>query len=154
VDVAVVLLAHERLWEQRAVVLREWRMALTRREQVVRRRERHRVAMDGELARASGLTARQRAWAARHASYETRPRDRAGRQVVVTWTNHRTRIAATAARWAPILEADAGAIAEADATVAAAVTAVLSAWGPDAPDATGRTRRQLAAMARGRLPSA
>lgn len=151
----MVLLAHERLWEQRAVVLREWRMALTRREQVVRRRERHRVAMDAELARASrSLTARQRAWAAQHASYETRPRDRAGRQVVVTWTNHRTRIAATAARWAPILEADAGAIAEADATVAGATTAVLSAWGQEAPDGTGRTRRQLAAMARGRPPSA
>ncbi|MGO9899917.1 MAG: hypothetical protein ACLP0J_09535 [Solirubrobacteraceae bacterium] len=154
-DVAAVLSAHEGLWEQRAVVLREWQLTVRRREQVVVRRDRHRVAIDTELTRASrGLTARQRAWAQQHATYETRPKDRTGRRVLVTWTYHRNRIETTAAKWAPVLEADTIAIAQADAALAAATTAVLNAWGPDAPAATGRTRRQLSAMTRCHAPSA
>jgi hypothetical protein len=136
-------------------VLREWQLTVRRREQVVVRRDRHRVAIDTELTRASrGLTARQRAWAQQHATYETRPKDRTGRRVLVTWTYHRNRIETTAAKWAPVLEADTIAIAQADAALAAATTAVLNAWGPDAPAATGRTRRQLSAMTRCHAPSA
>ncbi len=150
-----MLLAHEGLWEQRAVVLREWQLAVRRREQLVRRRDRHRVAIDAELTRASrGLTARQREWAQQHATYETRPKDRAGRRVLVTWTYHRERIEATAAKWASVLEADTTAIAQADAALASATAAVLDAWGREAPDATGRTRRQLTTIARRHTPAA
>ncbi len=148
-DVDVALVAHERLWEQRTVVLRDWRLAVSRREELARQRDRHLVAIDTELTRAPrGLSARQRAWAQQHATYETRPRDRAGRQVLVTWTYHRARVDATTARWQPILEADTTAVEEADAALAAATAAVLDAWGREAPHATGRTRRQLTAIAR------
>ncbi|MGO9955936.1 MAG: hypothetical protein ACLP50_08120 [Solirubrobacteraceae bacterium] len=154
-DASVALLAHEGLWEQRAVVLREWQLAVRRREQLVLRRDRHRVAMSTELMRAGrGLTASQRAWAQQHATYETRPKDRAGRRTLVTWTYQRERIEATTAKWTPILEADTTAIAQADAALAAATATILDAWGPEAPAATGRTRRQLTALARRHTPAA
>jgi hypothetical protein len=148
VDVAVALSAHDRLWEQRAAVLRDWQQAARRRDGAVRGLERHLVAREAALIRAAGgLTARQRAWAEQHATYATRPTDRSGRQVVVTWTYYRHRIEATAAKWAPIIDAATAALSVADVAVADATAVVLAAWGKDAPQATGRTQRQLRSLA-------
>jgi hypothetical protein len=149
VDVAVVLSAHELLWERRAAVLRDWECVVRCRDELTVKLERQRVAREAALVRAGrGLTARQRAWAQRHATFETRPRDRAGRQVLVTWLYHRERVEATEARWAELLETRTTALEQAELDLGEATRALLEIWGRDAPEASGRTRRALRAMAR------
>lgn len=79
--------------------------------------------MDSDLRRVSGgLTARQRAWAQQHTTYEQRPRGRAGRQILIAWTYHRQQIDAATRKWAQTLKADTTALAHADAQLADATT--------------------------------
>lgn len=95
-----------------------------------------------------GLSARQRAWAAQHSTYETRPRDRAGRQVLVNWTYRRKQIVAVEAKWMPILNASRRKLADTDVPLAAAASAALGAWGTYAAALTGISARRLRALAR------
>ncbi len=154
-DVDGLLAAHDALWEQRTGVLREWQAALRRSEQAAARQQRHTVAREAALVRASGgLSARQRAWAQQR---ETRPvsgaRKRVQRQVLVTWLYRRSRVDDIAARWTPVLKADDAAVAEAARTLAQATVRLLERWGKNAPAATGRTVRQLRSLARQPSPS-
>jgi hypothetical protein len=154
VDVVEALVAHDRLWEQRAVALAVWRRSLAGME-AAGQRLRH-VESSREVAlrqAAGGLSARQRAWAQRHASYATRPRDRAGRQVLITWTYRRARLEAAQARFAPSLDAARTLLSDAERELATASAALLDVWGPSAAAATGRSRRALAALARGAEPA-
>jgi hypothetical protein len=106
-------------------------------------------AREAELVRVSrGLSARQRTWAARHSTYESRPRDRAGRQVVVNWTYGRKQIEGAEAKWAATLTSARQSLEEADVLLAAASRGVLEAWEMEAPSLTGVSRPDLRRLAR------
>lgn len=137
------------MWARRVEALERWHGARCLVEQAEERLERRRQAREAELVRVSrGLSARQRAWAARHSSYESRPRDRAGRQVVVNWTYRRKQIEAAEVRWAATLIEVGQALAEANGSLAAASRDVLEAWEIQAPSLTGVSRPELRVLAR------
>jgi hypothetical protein len=138
VDVDSLLAGHERVWVQRVEVLERWHEARARVEKASRGLERRRQAREAELVRVSqGLSARQRAWAARHCTYESRPRDRAGRQVLVNWTYRRKQIEAAETEWAATLATARQLLAEADVLLADASREVLDAWETQASRLTG-----------------
>jgi len=145
-----MLAAHDELWEQRALVLREWWALLRGKEQTVARQRRHRVAGEAALVRASGgLSARQREWARRHGVEPVSgARRRARRQVLLIWLHHSRRFEEADREWAPVLANDDIAVQLATAALAEATRGLLRTWGKDAPTATGRTMRQLRAIAR------
>ena len=153
VDVDRMLAAHDELWEQRALVLREWWVLLQGREWTLARQRRHRVAGEAALVRASGgLSARQREWARRHGVEPVSgARRRARRQVLLTWLHHSHRLEEADREWAPVLANDDVAVQLASAVLAEATRGLLRSWGKDAPTATGRSMRQLLAIARGPL---
>jgi len=72
---------------------REHEDALAVRNELVARRDR---AVSGLLG---GMTARQRAWVMSHLSDATRPRDVAGRRLVLTWLQHAGEVEACEAEW-------------------------------------------------------
>jgi hypothetical protein len=140
---------HERLWKQRVEMLERWHEAWALREQSERTLDGQSRSREAELVRVSqGLSARQRAWAAQHSTYETRPRDRAGRQVLVSWTYCRKQIAAVEAKWMAILAASRRELSDTDASLAAATSAALEAWGTRTSALTGISTRRLRALAR------
>lgn len=144
VDVDGLLAEHERMWARRVEVLERWHKARRRLEQCEERLERRQQAREAELVRVSGgLSARQRAWAARHSTYESRPTDRAGRQVVVNWTYRRKQIEAAEIRWATRITTAGQALAMADASLATASRGVLEAWEIQAPSLTGVSQPEL-----------
>ncbi|MGH3263998.1 MAG: hypothetical protein ACRDNS_18620, partial [Trebonia sp.] len=125
-----LLAVHERLWKQRLQVLERWEAAWARREAAERALARRRRSAEVEMVRASGgLSARQRAWAAAHSDYASRPRDRAGRQVLVQWVYGRRRIDATAAKWTAALASAGTTVTDAGVALAAATDELLEAWG-------------------------
>lgn len=137
------------MWARRVEALERWHEARGRVEQAGDRLERRRQAREAELVRVSrGLSARQRAWAARHSTYESRPRDRAGRQVLVNWTYRRKQIEAAEAKWAAALATARRSLSEADVLLAAASRDVLGAWETQAPSLTGVSRPELRLLAR------
>lgn len=149
VDVVSVLAGHERMWMQRVEVLEHWHEARMRVEQAGKRMKGRRRAREAELVRvSSGLSARQRAWAAKHSTYESRPRDRAGREVVVRWTYRRKQIEAAETRWAERLATASQAFADADVSLAVASRGVLDAWETQAPGLTGVSLAELRLFAR------
>jgi hypothetical protein len=150
-----LLVAHDELWKQRALVLREWRAMLQRRERTVLQREQHKVAREAALRRASGgLNARQREWARRHGLEPVSgTRRRAQRHLVVSWAYRRQRVEETERHWASMLASDESAIQQATAALAETTQRLLGTWGKDAPIAAGRTIRQLRALARPPLTS-
>lgn len=100
-----------------------------------------------------GLSARQRAWAAAHSGFASRPRDRAGRQVLVKWTYSRQRREAAVAKWMVALEAARTERTEADQALATCTRQLLHAWGPQAPVLTGVATWRLRILARRARPS-
>ncbi len=150
VNVDGLLLAHDELWKQRTLVLGECCAVLRRRERTVALRERHKVAREAALRRASGgLNARQREWARRHGAEPVAgARRRAQRHVVLTWLHHRRRLQEADQRWAPMLASDDSAVQQTTAALAETTQRLLRTWDKDAPIATGRTIRQLRALAR------
>jgi len=148
-DVDSLLDRHEQLWAQRVEVLERWHEAWMRVEKATRGLERQRRAREAELVRVSqGLSARQRAWAARHCTYEARPRDRAGRQVVVKWSFRRKQIEVAETKWAAALATTRQLLAEADVLLAVASSEVVAAWETQAPRLTGLSRQRLLMLAR------
>jgi thioredoxin-like negative regulator of GroEL len=144
-----LLAVHERLWEQRVAVLERWCEARVRSENAERVLERRRRAAEAELVRVSGgLSARQRGWAAAHSGFASRPRDRAGRQVLVKWIYSRQRREAAEAKWTATLAAARTDRTNADVTLATATTELLRAWGPQAPVLTGVSVGRLRTLAR------
>jgi hypothetical protein len=149
VDVDSLMGRHERAWERRVEVLERWHEAWAQTEQAGERLESRRRACEAELVRVSqGLTARQRAWAAQHSTFATRPRDRAGRQVVVNWTYRRKQIETAEAKWAATLAAARQTVADADVSLATASRDVLEAWEIQAPSLTGVSCRGLRLLSR------
>jgi len=148
-DLDSLLARHDRVWMGRVEVLEHWHEVQARREETGRRLARRLRAREAELVRVSqGLSARQRTWAARHSTYESRPTDRAGRQVVVSWIYRRKHIEAAEAKWAVRLTPACQALAEAEVSLAIASRDVLEAWETQAPRLTGVSRRGLQLLAR------
>ncbi len=128
---------------------------LRRAERTAAKRERHTVAREAALRRASGgLNARQREWARPHgAEPVSGARRRAQRHVVLTWLHHRRRVEEADQRWEPMLASDDSAVQQATAALADTTQRLLRTWDKDAPIATGWTMRQLRTLAGLRLTS-
>lgn len=121
---------------------REHEDAQAARDKLVARRDREVTGVLG------GMTARQRTWVMSHLSYATRPRDLAGRRLVLTWLQHAGEVAACEAQWDRRLRPAELRVRATERRLHDLAGEAIATWGPRrCEEMTGIPWRRLKAVA-------
>ncbi|MBO0732007.1 MAG: hypothetical protein J2P57_22295 [Acidimicrobiaceae bacterium] len=141
-----------RVWqEQEWDLLVEWWAARCEHEEARAALAELRFRRDRAVSRLlGGMTARQQSWVQSHLSFANRPRDLAGRRLVLMWLQRHEDLEACQALWAPRIEAADLRLRGSEDRLRQLAGLVLATWGRSGcREMTGMTWQRVAAWVRG-----
>jgi hypothetical protein len=133
-------------------LLAAWWEAVRERDDAVEARDRLVAGRDRAVSRIlGGMTVKQQTWVQRHLTYATRPRDTAGRQLVLTWLQHQDPVRECQADWDSRIDPAERRLHTAEDHLGDLAGAVLAMWGQKrCEEMTGVPWQRVAAWARHR----
>lgn len=133
-------------------LLAGWWEAMRERDDAVEARDQLVAARDRAVSRIlGGMSAKQQTWVQRHLTYASRPRDTAGRLLVLTWIGNQERVRACQADWAARIDPAERRLHTAEDRLGDLAGAVLATWGQKrCQEMTGVSWQRVTAWARHR----
>jgi hypothetical protein len=135
-------------------LLDEWWAARRDHDDALAMRDRLVIGRDRAVSRlVGGMTTKQRKWVESHLSYAARPRDVAGRRLVLTWLQRRRDVETCEAEWNARIDRSEVRLRVAESRLYGLAGPVMAMWGSKlSTEMTGVSWQRLKTWARVSLP--